>query len=331
MLGGSEILGLTNYSTSPRKLTLYNSRSRQPITTLSVADPIMRSILHTTYIVIISLTQIYIYTHTRESIKPIGNFTTAPNPNGICEVGGSTCVFPARSTGQVHVVRLGEQQEVGRGVIGQRIVPAHTAELKALCLTKDEEIVCSASRTGTLLRLHSTSSGVGLGELRRGVGSAEIYGLAASPSGGQLAVTSNTNTLHIFNLPTSQSQIAKQSLSDKPSSPDRHSSSSMSSSPPSTSPSLLNWQKWTTLSKIPYAPRVFTDVYSFVSATFDPGSDEYPGIERSKGMIGWVSDETIVVLSSGRDARYERFELKMEEGEGASLKRVGWSRFMRPN
>ena len=190
------------------------------------------------------------------------------------------------------------------------------------------------------MRLYSTTTGARLGELRRGVNPANIYSLAASPSGGQLAVTSDTNTLHVFNLPTSHLQAQQpidsrqrqnhsgdvewQSIERSPSPP-------TVASPGSTGGSYLNWQKWGTLAKIPFAPRVFTDVYSFVSVAFDPGQDDAPGLDRAKGCIGWVDDENVVVLSAGRDARYERFELKMEENEPATLKRTGWSRYMRPN
>ena len=52
---------------------------------------------------------------------------------------------------------------------------------------------------------------------------------------------------------------------------------------------------------------------------------------RVKGLVGWVDDETIVVLSSGSDARYERFKLDLDTGGPATLERSGWSRFMRPN
>ena len=163
-----------------------------------------------------------------------------------------------------------------------------------------------------------------MGELRRGVVSANIYSLAASPSGGQLAVTSDSNTMHVFNLPTPEStgdQLAR---------------------PEGDKGSYLNWQKWGGLAKLPFAPRILTDVYSFVNADFDPGEDSgmsshphtqhgAPTKARVKGLVGWVDDETIVVLSAGRDARYERFKLSLDENEPASLRRAGWSKYMKPN
>ena len=203
---------------------------------------------------------------------------------------------------------------------------------------------------GTLVRLHSTTTAMRLGELRRGVAAASIYALAISPSGRYLALTSDTNTLHIFDLPRPTDRTPRQQ---------RHSLDSNSSPQSRTdqasqdgSGSYLNPQKWGGLAKLPFAPRVFSDVYSFVTATFDPGregdNDHYkvqyqpnsgglPGSGGNarrappKGVVGWIDDETLVVLSAGADARYERFALDLFDSCQAVCRRLGWSRFMRPN
>lgn len=186
--------------------------------------------------------------------------------------------------------------------------------------------------------------------------------MAASPSGGQLALTSDTNTLHIFNLPTShlqKSQQSSKSTAKAGAEQDWHSversPSPMPAAPGSNEGSYLNWQKWGSFAKIPFAPRIFTDVYSFVSTGFDPGKDDddtasssvgarqssssiksttkddAPKAERVKGLVGWIDDETLVVLSAGRDARYERFKLHLDDNGAATLQRNGWARYMKPN
>ena len=88
------------------------------------------------------------------------------------------------------------------------------------------------------------------------------------------------------------------------------------------------------------------------------------GSQTPKGLVGWTDDETLVVLSAGRDARYERFAFEVggttevtpdlpetsigevhQIGRGgfadarvdstesvpAKVWRIGWMRFMRPN
>ena len=102
-------------------------------------------------------------------------------------------------------------------------------------------------------------------------------------------------------------------------------------------------QKWGGLAKLPFAPRVFTDFYSVASTTFDPGRenqdghDEARGAKRTpvKGVVGWIDEETIAVVSAGTDARYERFAFTGEDvgdgTEGLKCFRIGYSRYMRPN
>lgn len=90
----------------------------------------------------------------------------------------------------------------------------------------------------------------------------------------------------------------------------------------------MNIQKWGSLAKLPFAPRIFSDTYSFAIVAFDPGADQSAS---PKGLAAWIDDYTIVVLSAGWDARYERFRLAGTESGGVHLTRVGWCRFMRPN
>ena len=153
MLGNSEILGLVNHNTRPRQLVLYNSKQRKNITALSVQEPIIRSILTLHYICIVTDCHVQLHIYTREAITLIGDYTTSSNIAGICAIGERTCVFPARSAGQLHVVRLGDKGNDKRGVVSQKIIPAHSSALRALCLTRDEEIVCSASANVSIVVL----------------------------------------------------------------------------------------------------------------------------------------------------------------------------------
>jgi len=170
-----------------------------------------------------------------------------------------------------------------------------------------------------------------MGELRRGVGTATIYSLDISPSNSHLAVTSDTSTLHIFDLPEAlhhPEPSRSSSVNNKVQSIER-----------SPQPAPVG-NKWGSLAKLPFAPRVFKDVYSCASTQFDPGYGEEPGSKQSqltptlptpaKGIVGWLDDETVVLISAGRDARYERFVLT-ENNQGKNIFRTGWSRFMRPN
>lgn len=113
--------------------------------------------------------------------------------------------------------------------------------------------------------------------------------------------------------------------------------------------SYFSVQKWGSLARMPFAPRIFSDVYSFAAATCNLPEEEVvlptaakhqdagdflaismPTI-RPRGIVGWVDDVTLVVISAGTQARYERFALEVDDTGSTICKREGWSRFMRPN
>lgn len=170
-----------------------------------------------------------------------------------------------------------------------------------------------------MIRVFSTSNCAKIAELRRGLDYAMIFSVAISPSNTLLAVTSDKSTLHIFDLP-------------HPQVPSRR-----SQSPSSTSEDGLN-QKWGILGKIPLLPRMFSDVYSFASIHFEFGEDHPSGTpylpslgtsfgRPSKGVIGWINDQTLLVIGAGKQARWEKFSL-CEGGGKRICVREGWKRYL---
>ena len=215
------------------------------------------------------------------------------------------------------------------------IIPAHSSPLQALDLSSDGEIMATASETGTLIRIFSTSNCARIGELRRGVDPAIIYSVAISPSNSLLAASSDKSTLHVFDLPaTTQSRTGSMS-SNRP----HRNSNSFSTSASSEESSN---QKWGLLGKIPLMPRLFSDIYSFTSAHFeiddDPQTDlgkrnnmpipGVPGGKPKKGIIGWKDDSTILVIGAGRDGRWEKFIIGETHEGKRRLMRSGWKRYL---
>ena len=169
---------------------------------------------------------------------------------------------------------------------------------------------------GTLIRVFSTSNCAKIAELRRGLDFAIIFSVAISPSNTLLAVTSDKSTLHIFDLPHPRVPSGR------------------SQSPSSTSEDSLN-QKWGILGKIPLLPRMFSDVYSFASAHFEFSEDHPSGTpylssslgRPSKGVIGWINNQTLLVIGAGKQARWEKFSMR-EEGGKRWCVREGWKRYL---
>ncbi|SPO00208.1 probable HSV2 Phosphatidylinositol 3,5-bisphosphate-binding protein [Cephalotrichum gorgonifer] len=249
-------------------------------------------------------------------------YETADNALGLCSLSDKVLAFPGRTAGQIQLV------DVGTGNVS--IIPAHSSPLRAIQLSPDGELLATASDTGTIIRVHATSNCAKVAELRRGIDPATIFSLAFSPSGSLLACTSDKATLHVFDVP-------------HPKKPPKRPTPSSSTILPSAGDGGGRG-KWGILSKIPLMPRVFSDVYSFASAPFEAG-DEAPvvaglpltenttlGTSRpAKGIIGWVSEETLVVVGAGNDARWERFVIAVGDDGRRYCVREGWKKYLGNN
>ncbi len=240
-------------------------------------------------------------------------YETADNHLGLCCMSDKKLAFPGRTVGQIQLV------ELATGNVS--IIPAHSSSLKAIQLSPDGELLASASETGTLVRVYSTANCAKLAELRRGIDPATIFSLAFSPSGTLLACTSDKSTLHIFDVPHPRRASARQSQ--------------VLSGTGEQDPG-----KWGILSKIPMMPRVFSDVYSFASASFEAGDEGMIGgihfsegttlgtTRPRKGVIGWISEDSLVVVGAGQDARWEKFVIVDGEHGKRHCIREGWKRYL---
>ncbi|RDL40821.1 SVP1-like protein 2 [Venustampulla echinocandica] len=253
-------------------------------------------------------------------------FETADNPLGLCCLGPKTLAFPGRTPGQVQLV------ELSTGNVS--IIPAHSSPLRALDISRDGEILATASDTGTLIRVFATSNCARIAELRRGVDHAVIFSVVISPSGELLAVTSDKSTLHIFDIP----HPSKSTRSEATNATRRLTSQGGGGSPGLSDVEAS--QKWGVLGRIPLLPRVFSDIYSFASAHFEIGDEPVSGgstplnspgdsgFRPPKGIIGWTSDHSVVVIGAGRDGRWERFIIAEGDDGKRYCVRDGWKRYL---
>ncbi|RGP79618.1 phosphatidylinositol 3,5-bisphosphate-binding [Fusarium longipes] len=236
------------------------------------------------------------------------------NLPGLCCLSEKKLAFPGRTAGQIQLV------ELATGNVS--IIPAHSSALKAMALSPDGELLASASEKGTLIRVYSTSNCAKLAELRRGIDPATIFSLAFSHCGSMLACTSDKSTLHVFDVP-------------HPRRPGMNRSQQLG-----TSDAGDGTGKWGLLSRIPLMPRMFSDVYSFSSTHFEAGDESaiggIPFSENTvlgtsrppKGVIGWIGDDSLVVVGAGHDARWEKFVIVDGEDGKRHCVREGWKRYL---
>lgn len=141
-----------------------------------------------------------------------------------------------------------------------------------------------------------------------------ILSLAISSSNDRLAVTSDTNTLHIFDLPIhshSHSHSQSQSQTQSKLNPARITASTSRSPTPDPAPSPQN--KYGTLSRLPFAPRVLTDTYSTCSCAFTPSNPPSPSSSTSNSTNTTTTDLASATSPFTKDAR-GRYRQEEQDG-----------------
>ena len=298
-------------NTDKYEVHIWNDANEKVATSLEFRTPIQRVRISKTHLVVVLLNNVGVY---KMKIPPekLADYETVNNPFGLCSLNKHILAFPGRAPGQVKIYDL-ESGNVS-------IIPAHESPLRAIAVNDKGDMVATASEQGTLVRLWSFPSCTKIAEFRRGVDPATIFSIAFSPFDTMLAVTSDKSTLHIFDLAAVVTAQAPEQ------DPKNH--------------------KWGILSKVPLLPRQFSDTYSSAtakfemgeepvgwgtqskSATFNAGIPGVPGGRPTKGLIGWLDEQTIVVIGAGQDARWEKFNVGLDEMHKRVIAREGWRRYL---
>ncbi|KAL2262288.1 hypothetical protein VTK26DRAFT_1840 [Humicola hyalothermophila] len=380
MMGKANYVGLVGGGRQPKfaanKLILWDDLKSKSALEISALTPVRGVQLSKERIVVVLQNSVRIY----KFAKPpslLSVYETANNPWGLCCLSARRIAFPGRTTGHVQLV------ELATGNVS--IIPAHSSAIKAIQLSPDGELLATASEKGTLIRVFATSNCARLVELRRGIDRATIFSLAFNPSGTMLACTSDKSTLHIFDVPHPNKRHQTDASPDSPHlRPQQHNGSTSASitssgvaaptgdSGNTNTTAAQNRGKYGFLSRLPLMPRLFSDVYSFASAPFassdhdtngtsvaaagglarlPPDGNATLGTSRPpKGVIGWIGEDTLLVVGAGRDPRWEKFVVVVQEeagqqqqqqqdgglpgrggaggGRRRAVVRVGWKRYL---
>lgn len=298
-------------TTDTYEVQIWKDTTQLVSTSLEFKTPIQRVRISKTHLIVVLLNNVGIY---KLKIPPekIADYETENNPFGLCALGDNLVAFPGKLPGQVKVYDADFTRV--------SIFNAHESPLRALALNAKGDMIASASEQGTIIRLWAYPSCTKIAEFRRGVDPAAIFSIAFSPDSSMLAVTSDKSTLHIFDLPIGAH--APQSEPD----PKTH--------------------KWGILSKVPLLPRQFSDTYSSAatrfemgdeplgwglqsrSATFNAGIPGVPGGRPTKGLIGWLDNQTLLIVGAGQDARWEKFNVGTDAAGVRVIVREGWRRYL---
>lgn len=306
MLGRANFLAIVgggrNPKYPPNKVIIWDDSKCRAVISLEFHSTVCAVRLTRTRIVVVLPSQVHVYAFSSPPTR-LHVFETYDNTLGLVAISARTLVFPGRTAGHVQLCDL------ATGNIS--IIPAHTSPLAAITISAQGDLVATASEKGTIVRIYSSATCSLVTEFRRGIDKAVIYSLGISPSSQRLAVTSDKNTLHIYELPTVAPRAA-------------HSTGSRPSSAVSSSHSIGgDNRRWSLLGKLPLLPKYFSSEWSAAQAEFTGGGT---------ATVGWVAEDAVVVVSTGTkdgdgEPRWEKFVLvEGVSGVGMECIQEGWRR-----
>jgi len=204
-LFSSSLLALVSQS-SPRRLRVCHFKKGTEICQYSYSNTILAVKLNRARLVVCLEESLYI--HNIRDMKVLHTIRdTPPNPRGLCtlSINSDNCylAYPgSTTTGEVQLFDAFNLQ-------AKLMIPAHDSPLAAVAFNPTGTKLATASERGTVIRIFSVQDGTRLMEFRRGVKRcAHVYSLAFSQDSDYLALSSNTETIHIFKLDQPQTEAS---------------------------------------------------------------------------------------------------------------------------
>ncbi|KAG8723326.1 autophagy protein [Ceratobasidium sp. 428] len=206
-------------SSSPRKLQIVNTKRQSMICELLFPSSILAVKLNRKTLVVVLEVEIYIYDISTMRLMHV--IETSPNPNAICALSPSSdpsylaypsptpsptastssASAPASSSSTTAPTSSGDVLIFDTRLLAvTNIVRAHKAPLAHISLNSTGTLLATASEKGTVIRVFSVPAAERLYEFRRGVRGAKIHCITFNAVSTLLAVSSATDTVHIFKL-----------------------------------------------------------------------------------------------------------------------------------
>ncbi|KAI5207749.1 WD40 repeat-like protein [Aureobasidium subglaciale] len=186
-------------NSSPNKLEFWDLVENKKLKELNFGEPIIAIRVTAKYCIVVLLERSVSLEYVKDTNTDAINlgtvkalYRTAKNPYGLCCIRGDTLALPGETPGQFQVLTLSSKDK--------KVFKAHESSLRQMAMSWDGTTIATASERGTIIRIFSTTDATMPTELRRGVESASIWGLAFSPSADWLASTSDKGTIHVWDL-----------------------------------------------------------------------------------------------------------------------------------
>ncbi|ESN99526.1 hypothetical protein HELRODRAFT_185812 [Helobdella robusta] len=205
----SSLLALVSL-TAPRKLRVCHFKKTQEICNFSYSSAILGVKLNRTSHAILQRLVVCledsIHIHGLKDMRTLHSINNIPyNPKGLFALasGNENCFLAWPSSniiGEVHVFDCISQRDI-------TTIHAHDNPLAAIAFSTSSSMIATASEKGTIIRVFSLPDGQKIFEFRRGVKRcATIHSLSFSQDSRFLCCSSNTETIHIFNLESTKDE-----------------------------------------------------------------------------------------------------------------------------
>lgn len=177
----------------PNKVVLWDDLQGKMIAEFEFHANVVAVKMRRDTIMIVVNNKTFIYNFS--DLKLLKNYDTTSNPKGLGELSQGINVIAA-VLGLVPGTVLIEDFSLSI----QKVVNCHTNPLTTFTLSLEGELLATASERGTLIRIWNTTGSKMVKELRRGLEVATITSVTFNHNSTQIAVCSDKETCHIFNL-----------------------------------------------------------------------------------------------------------------------------------
>ncbi len=181
---------------SPRKLRILNTKRQTVVCELNFPSKILAVKMNRKWLVAVLEDKISIYDLATMSI--VHTIETVSNPNAVCALSAdpekSLLAYPTnQENGELTVFNTISLQPVCA-------IQAHKSPISAASFSFNGSLLATSSDKGTIIRVFSVPDAECLHHFRRGTYPATIYGMNFNLQSNLLAVSSDSDTIHIFKL-----------------------------------------------------------------------------------------------------------------------------------
>ncbi|CAL9728069.1 SVP1-like protein 2 [Monosporozyma unispora] len=191
------------------QVVIWDDLLKKVIFKLKFIYPVERVFLTRLYILVLVFNEIQLFTFTNPPRRIYESTTLKTGPHIDFKLVKSTGIIAYESlnrVGQIYIssVESTPNNNNSKQYIPTNIIKAHKNAIHFIKVSPNGKYVATCSMRGTIIRVFNTVNGLLVNEFRRGLDMVSIYTMNFNQESTQLAVISNKQTLHIFQIDESQ-------------------------------------------------------------------------------------------------------------------------------